>query len=353
MRIHFLLLFFALATVSPAPAQQQQQQPPAKVVTAQITREIVTKNRSFIGVLDFDKTSNISADVAGLAKQVLVREGSRVRQGDLLVELDTELLDREIAVQQNRLEQAGLNIEQAGKNLDRLEALLSRMGTSEKNYDDSVFAHQNALLEKKSAELELEKLMIRKRKSGITAPFDGIVLENKVETGEWVQQGVPLLALGSLEKIVIRVPAEESILRYVKPGDAAPVKINALDMELTGTVSMISPIADPRTKNIFVEVAIPAFDTMVVNMSAEVYLPAGEKTELSILPRDALIKFQGKDFVYTVKEGKAAILPVNIITFLGDRVGADDPHLTPGMPVVIEGNERLRPDQPVVMDGEN
>jgi multidrug efflux pump subunit AcrA (membrane-fusion protein) len=74
---------------------------------------------------------------------------------------------------------------------------------------------------------------------------------------------------------------------------------------------------------------------------------------LSLIPRDALVKFQGKDFVYTVKEGKAAILPVNIVTYLGTTIGADNPHFATGMPIVTEGNERLRPDQPVVVAGEN
>ena len=53
------------------------------------------------------------------------------------------------------------------------------------------------------------------------------------------------------------------------------------------------------------------------------------------------------------KEGKAAILPVNIVTFLGKKIGADNPYFVAGMPVVIEGNERLRPDQAVTVEGVN
>ena len=71
-----------------------------------------------------------------------------------------------------------------------------------------------------------------------------------------------------------------------------------------------------------------------------------------LIPRDALIKFQGQDFVYTVNEGKAGILPVNIVTYLGKVVGADNPHFTEDMEVVVEGNERLQPDQPVVVVGD-
>ena len=66
-----------------------------------------------------------------------------------------------------------------------------------------------------------------------------------------------------------------------------------------------------------------------------------------MIKRDALIKFQGKDFVYTVKDGKAAILPVNIVVYAGEFLGVDNPYIVAGMPVVVDGNDRLKPDQPV------
>jgi len=87
-------------------------------------------------------------------------------------------------------------------------------------------------------------------------------------------------------------------------------------------------------------------------MSSTVYIPTSEKKELAIIPRDALVQFQGKDFVYSVKDNKAAIMPVNIVTFFDDKVGADNPSFVPGMVVVVEGNERLRPGQPVTVVGE-
>ena len=346
---HFSLIIF-LINISSINAQEQ---PPAKVVVAEITREVVTENRSFIGLLGFNRTSNASSDVSGLVEKVLVEEGNKINKGDLLIKLDTEILDQEINLRKTRIEQAQLSIELAQKNLTRLETLLSKMGTSEKNYDDAKFAFQNSQLEKKSSEVELEKLLIQKRKSDIRAPFNGIILEKNIEAGDWVQQGKQLFAIGSLEDIIIRVPVEESILQFVTPGAEIPLSINALDREVTGTITRINPVADARTKNIFIEVGIPAFDDMVANMSATVYIPTSKKLELSIIPRDALIKFQGKDFVYTVKEGKASILPVNIVTFLGNKVGADNPYFVSGMPVVIEGNERLRPDQAVTVEGAN
>lgn len=344
-----ILIFFSTMTLlcsSPAFAQEQ---PPAKVVVREIHRETVAENRSFIGLLDYDRTSQVSSEIAGLVQEVFVKEGDRLKEGEPLVSLDTELLDQEIALRRTRIEQAQLRIELTGKNVGRLKTLLERKGTSEKNYDDALYAYRDARSEKKSSELELEKLLIRKRKSVIKAPFDGVVLVKNVETGDWVQQGKNLVSLGSDSDLVVRVPVEESILKYITPGEQVPVKINAFDRELEGRILRFDPVADERTKNVFLKVGIPPQPQVMENMSATVYVSTSDKRELSIIPRDALVRFQGTDFVYTVKEEKAALLPVNIVTFLGGEVGADNPHFTPGMPVVIEGNERLRPDQPVMI----
>lgn len=350
VRVPYLLLIVSLLIPF---SLQAQEPPPAMVVTAEITREVIAENQSFIGLLEFDKTSNVSSDVSGLVEDVLIKEGEKISKGDVLIQLNTEILDQKIALKETEIKQAQLSIELAEKSLNRLKSLLEKMGTSEKNYDDAFFAFQDSQLEKQSAELELEQLLIQKRKSGIKAPFDGVILEKNIEVGDWVQQGTKLVAIGSLENIIVRVPVKESILRFVKPGNEIPVTINALKKEVAGTILRIHPVADVRTKNVFIEVSIPAFEGMIANMSATAFIPTSDAKELGIIPRDALIKFQGKDFVYTIKEGKAAILPINIVTFLGNKVGADNPYFTEGMVVITEGNERLQPDQPVATGGGN
>ncbi|MDW7771606.1 MAG: efflux RND transporter periplasmic adaptor subunit [Desulfobulbaceae bacterium] len=350
MRIFIFLWTLIILCSLPVSAQEQ---PPAKVVVQEIHQEVIAENRSFIGLLVYDRTSQISSDFSGLVKKVFVQEGDRVREGDSLVSLDTELLDKEIALRKVRIEQVRLRLDLAEKNVGRLETLLARKVTSEKNYDDALHAYQDAQAEIKSSELELEKLLIQQRKSIIKAPYDGVILAKNVDSGDWVQQGRNLVSLGSVADLIVRVPVEETLLRFITIGEQVPVTINAFNRELTGTILRFDPVADERTKNVFLRVGFPFQEDLIENMSATVYAPISGKRELSVIPRDALVKFEGKDFVYTVKEGRAAILPVNIVTYLGTKVGVDNPYFTPGLPVVVEGNERLRPDQPVITAGEN
>ncbi|MDD2389697.1 MAG: hypothetical protein PHP23_08200 [Desulfobacterales bacterium] len=125
------------------------------------------------------------------------------------------------------------------------------------------------------------------------------------------------------------------------------VTLHALNKTVSGIVVGIVPIADPKTKNIMLKIQLPQLDIAVENMSATVQVPVSAEKQLKMIPRDALVKFQGKDFVYTVKDGKAVIVPVHIVSFVGQFVGVDSPDVADGMSVVVDGNQRLRPDQPV------
>ena len=323
--------------------------PPAKVKVAPVGQEEVAQTRTVIGVLYYERISNISTELAGLVESVEVDQGDMVKKGDPLVILNTEILDEEINFQQAKLKQIELRIANVEKNYKRLERLYGKAGVSERERDNALFEYENAQIEKQATQATLQKLKIQKKRSVISAPFNGIILTKDVDSGSWVQPGRQLVSIGSSEDLYIRAPISESILQYIEPGQQLPVTITAFGKELTGTLEDIDPVADMKTKNVFLKISIEPLDLIAQNMSATVSVPASMKRQLSIIDRASLVKFQGKDFVYTIKEGKAAILPVNIVAYLGDKVGVDNPYIVPGMPVVTEGNERLRPDQPVMV----
>lgn len=342
----FLILFFS---ISPLHAMEQ---PPASVVISHVVKETVAETQSVIGTLFYNRTSEVSTEVTGLVEEVLIEKGDQVQQGDILVRLDTKLLDSDISLKKTRIAQNELRMENTRKNFNRLKTLYKESGVSEKDYDDALFTFQDAKLEKQAREQELANLLIKKERSVIRAPFNGIILSKGVDTGAWVQQGKKLVALGSSDDLFVRAPIGESMLRYLKKGQTLSVTLNAFEREVQGVVEDIDPVADVKTKTIFVKIRIPAQEIVAENMSATVQLPASMEKELSIIPRVAVIKFQGKDFIYSIKDDKAAIVPVHIVAFMGEKVGVDSPHIVAGMPVVIEGNERLRPDQPVRVAGE-
>ncbi len=350
MRIFQALLILAVIHGSMVYAQEQ---PPAKVVISKIIFQEVAQNRSFIGTLYYDRISHVSSEVSGLVTHIDVRTGDRITKASPLVHLDTEILEKEIILHKNKVEQAELHINHSKKNYQRMASLYKKSTIREKDYDDAEFIYQEAVLKKYAAQKTLEKLLIQKRKSVITAPFDGIILEKNVDSGDWVQQGKLLISIGSVNDLFIKVPVAETLLKFIFVGQDVPVTINAYNKEMTGTIDNLIPIADTKTKNVFLKIRIPTLEKVVQNMSATVFISTGTRQKLAMIPRDALSKFQGKDFVYTIREKKAVMLPVNIVTYLGNSVGADNAHFTADLPVIIEGNERLRPGQSVVIVEKN
>lgn len=330
----------------------QDKRPPALVVTTPVRHQEVAKTKPFTGILYFDRVSRVSSEVVGLATSVRGRIGEHVRKGQPLVHLNTDLLDADIRLIQTKIQQSELEADLAEKNFQRQKSLLTTRGASQKNYDDASFNLNNARMEKQAARQRLAKLELQKTKSTISAPFDGVILEKNVEVGDWVQQGNPVMTIGATEDLFVKVPVGETLLQFIHEGLEVDITITAYSRQVTGTVATIDPRADQRTKNVFIKIRVPAQEGIAENMTASVRLPISSKQELAVLPRAALIQFQGKNFVYTIKDGTAAMLPVHIVTHLGDQIAADNPYLVPGMPVIIEGNERLRPDQPVTTDKE-
>ena len=326
--------------------------PPARVIVSKVVEEEVSQSRSVIGILYYERTSDISTEVAGLVEVVRVNQGDHVNVGDVLVELNTEILDQEIVLTKTRIAQAELRIVNTRKNFNRLQNLFDNKGVSEKDFDDALYAYQDAQKEKQANQDNLKKLLIQKKRSVITAPFAGIILAKNVDSGAWVQQGKQLVSLGSINDLYVRAPISEALLQYIRMGEEVPVIITAFGEEKSGKVVDIDPVADVKTKNVFLKIKIDPLPLVAQNMSATVHVPASPKTQLRILPRAAIIKNQGKDFIFTIKEGKASILPVHVVTFMGEKVAVDNPYIVVGMDVVVEGNERLRPDQPVMIAGE-
>lgn len=346
MRGFQVLLIVAILHASMVCAREQ---PPAQVVVSKIVSEEVAQNQAFIGTLYYERISHVSSDVSGLVTRVHVRTGDEVNNGAPLVHIDTEILEKEIVFHKNQIQLADLNIRHTKITLQRMDALFKKDSLSERDYDDARFAHEEAVLRKIAASTTLDKLLIQKRKSVIRAPFDGIILEKNVDSGDWVQQGKLLVDIGSMNDLFVKVPVAETMLKFISPGQSVPVIINAYGKEMTGTIDNLSPKADPKTKNIFLKIRIPVLTKVAQNMSATVFVPTGKGQTLFMIPRDALIRFQGKEFVYTIKEQKALRLGVNVVTYQGNRVGADNRHFKVGMPIVVEGNERLRPGQSVVV----
>ena len=352
-RILFLLLILLIPTVVVMPLSAQQQQPPAKVRVAKVTEDVRAENSGLVGVLYYDRISHLSAEVSGQVQKARFSAGDKVEQWALLVRIGTDFFDQDIAIENARIETINVKIENAAKDLARYQLLLEKNAVSQSAYDTLYFNHQALIKERDAIAAGLAKIKLMRAKCIIRAPFDGIILEKSTEKGDWVTPGRTLYRIGSSADLFVKVSVSEKLAPFSLPGTPVEVMLTAAGQKLGGKIEGLLPVADAQTKNVTVKVrldeAVPT-ELVAENMSATVFLPTSPEKTLKMIPRDALVNFQGKNFVYTIKEDKAAMLPVTIIAYAKDQVGVSDPYIAVGMPVVVDGNERLRPDQPVMID---
>lgn len=350
MKYFHLLLWLGIVLPLSLPAAPPAL-PPAKVVITQVRERELAPTIRLVGAIDFDRISEVSGETSGLIVRQNAVEGSLVKQGDPLVELNTDLIRKDIDIKQKQRAQANADLEKVARSMQRLENLLQTNSASRQAYDDARFEHQSLMKRRETVDEQIMRLQIQLDKSTVRAPFDGVVLAKLKEQGEWVNPGTSVATIASTSDLVIKVAISEKLLRFQKIGDPVPVTINALNSRIEGRALGFIPVANIRSKSATLKIAIPYQREMIRNMSAMVEVPSGRKRLLRLLPRDAVVKFNGRNFVYTVAEGKAKILPIKIVARTGTDVAVAEPPVTKGMDVVIDGNDRLRPDQPVEIIG--
>lgn len=325
------------------------QQPPAKVVTTKVFAKALAQTRPMVGVVDFDKTAGLSTEISGLIASQSIEEGIVVKKGAVLVRLNTDFLEKDIAIINQDILKLGITIQKTEKNLARLRSLRKEEVATEKEVDDLDFSLKELYTQRESLKVKLAKKELELAKSTLRAPFDGLVLAKYKSEGEWISPGVAVCLLGSIKDLVVRVAVDEKLVAFVRPGLDLTINLTPLSRQLTGQLVNRIPVADPKSKTFQISIAIPYFEGVIQNMSARVDVPVSDRTSLRMIRRDAMVRHQGKAFVYTVNEGQAKIMPINVVAADGEYLGVDNPSIVPGMSIVVDGNERLQPDQAVTV----
>jgi len=348
---HYLALILILFLTTPVFAEKATPPtpPPARVKTAPLQSSLASPTQTFVGSLYFDRISQLSTEVSGRVDKVHFREGELVKKGQILVELNTDFIDKELMRIQSMIELTQAQLDHSKKDLDRYQQLLEKQAASATAYDQLYYAVAEIRAQKAAYVAELESTQIKKNKSTIRAPFDGRILEKTIDVGNWTTTGSPIARIGALSDIFIQVPTSETLLPFSTIGQQVDVWLPATNQHLKGIHKGFRPVVDAQTKNIYSRIQLESIDLPFENMSAEVSLATNTASDQLFVPRDALVTFNGQKFIYSIKDGKAAIIPIEIVSFSGDKAAIKSPHIQAGMPIVIEGNERLRPDQPVTV----
>ncbi|MFQ5765762.1 MAG: efflux RND transporter periplasmic adaptor subunit, partial [Rhodospirillales bacterium] len=186
----------------------------------------------------------------------------------------------------------------------------------------------------------------------VRAPYAGAISRRLVEAGTYVNVGDPLVML--IDDIHLEVEADVPANRIagLTPGTVVNFRLSG-GRQLAATVRAVIPDENPQTRTRtvrFVPESLTAVPNLAANQSVTVQVPASAGGKVVTVHKDAVLNRQGVRLVYVSQNGKAVARPVQLGAAVGSRFVVVT-GLKPGDLVIVRGNERLRPGQPVIHDG--
>jgi membrane fusion protein, multidrug efflux system len=291
---------------------------------------------------------DLAADADGLVVRVAVENGAAVKAGDLLLELDSSVESAQLASAEARLVIARLDA-------DRARELRASNTNSQAELD-------SALAQFRQAEADVAALRAAHDKKFIRAPFSGRVGIRRVNVGQYVQRGTPLLPLQRLDEMYVNFNIPQRQLPLIKVGQEVRVRVDAFgDRVFSGRLSAVNPAVDASSRNVAVQALLDnPGEVLRAGMfaRAEIVLPVTEATVVLPATAIAYAAYGNSVFVVeTLKDPKGAEYLGATQRFVklgptrGDQIAILD-GVKPGEQVATAGVFKLRNGSPVQINNE-
>ncbi|MEI5678853.1 MULTISPECIES: efflux RND transporter periplasmic adaptor subunit [unclassified Mesorhizobium] len=252
------------------------------------------------GLTEADKRAVLATRVAGVIDKLPVKQGDRVKTGDLVLMLAAEEKLSAVANAKQVLVQRKAELDAAER--------LAKTGNLAKLLLDTArsnLSSAQSLLDTAQAELD---------RNEVKAPFNGVIDRVPVELGSAVMQGGEVATILALDPVIARGEISERDLRYIKIGDEADVRM-VNDQTVKGKVRYISRDASSATRTFRIEIAIPNADGAIpAGMTAEIALSA-QPTDAVMLPRSVVTLGDKGDLgIRSVdKDDKVTFFPIDLV----------------------------------------
>lgn len=254
------------------------------------------------GTVKANTVSQVAPKVMGTATSLLVRAGDKVKAGQLMATLENNDSRQKVAAAEAGYREAAKGMEVASSNLklqeitaDRYRRLFAAEAIPRQQLDQIETQSQIARLEYEKAtegmnraSAEREEARAYEAYSRLTAPTDGIVTEKRLEIGNMLLPGVPVITVEDTSSFIIETYLEEKFMNKVAPGMTAQVLLGANEDVVDGRISEIVPAADSASRSFLVKIALRNQPELHSGLYGKVRISLGEKTALEV-PLDAVV----------------------------------------------------------------
>lgn len=266
------------------------------------------------GKIEAENSANLSTRMMGYVTKMHVQVGQKVRAGQLLVSINNSDLQAKKAQVDASILQATAGYNNAKKDYDRFVNLFKQQSASQKELDDMTARYEMAKAGLEGAKQMLNEVLAQFSYSNITAPFSGTVTNTFVKEGDMANPGMPLVSVEGATRLQVTAMVSENNIASIKKGMAVKVLVKSSNTNLTGKVSEVSSSATNTGGQYLVKINLDKTDSSVLSgMFVNVQFPVSNavqttKTEMVLVPENALVKQGQLTGIYTVGTGNVAIL---------------------------------------------
>ncbi len=321
------------------------------------------------GYVVAQRKAAVASKATGRLEWLGVREGSVVRENEVLARLENKDMmaalqqaQANVALTQANLEQGEAEMRDAQRALDRSRDLLQKNFVSAAAHDVAVARHEKAraVINGLKASIAVAQANVRAAQVSvdqtlIRAPFDGVILTKNANVGDVITpfssatgSQAAVVTMADMNTLEVEADVSEANVGKVKAEQPCEIQLDALPGErFRGVVTRTVPTVDRAKATVNVKVRFVDKDVRILpEMSAKVAFLSKETPEAERAPRTvvslaALVERDGRKVVFVVREGKAVQVALQTGAAYGEALEVKQ-GLKPGDKVVLKPSEKLR-----------
>ncbi|OJV47115.1 MAG: hypothetical protein BGO28_01570 [Alphaproteobacteria bacterium 43-37] len=297
------------------------------------TQHALTRRIKTVGTLKATDSAVMKSEVAGVMSKIFLTDGSPVKKGDVLMQLDD-------AMQMAQYNARVSEYRAAKAEYERHKELFKHKIVPEQQLEQA-----QTKMEVARAQMTIENVRVAQFK--IKAPFDGIVGLRDVSVGTYVQPAQELITVVNLNPIKVDFKVPEAYLKHLALGQQATVNVDGFEgVNFNASIDAIDPKVDPTGHSIHIRASIENIDAQLrPGMFANVELTLGEQMDALMVPESAIDRSGTDEFVFVLRDirGEKVVIRTVITTGLRENgmVEVLD-GLTPGNEIVTAGHIKIR-----------
>lgn len=295
-------------------AASKQQSSEVVVNVNQVKNIMMNSTLTASGKIQPENSANISTRIMGYVMKIHAKIGQNVKQGQLLVSINSSDLQAKLAQVESSISQAQVGYMSAKKDYERFYNLFNQKSTTQKELDDMTTRMEIAKASLEAAKQMKQEVAAQFAYTNIKAPFSGIITGQIAKEGDIASPGMPILTMEGTNRLQAVAMVSESNITAIKQGSNVEVLIKALNKKTAGEVAEISKSALNTGGQYIVKINLPklapsVLSGMFVNVEFlnTTKIVNASNSEIMI-PKEALVR-QGQLLgVYTVGQNKTALL---------------------------------------------